>query len=114
MNPTPTEITRNAKTGLAISWRDGSTSTITNEVLRRECPCAGCKEKRGDTSHSKPLTTKKRGLAIIQNTIDEELDLQEIWGVGQYALGMKWGDGHDSGIYPYSLLFELGRLSKSL
>jgi DUF971 family protein len=21
---------------------------------------------------------------------------------------MRWGDGHDSGIYPYGLLFELG------
>ena len=112
MNPTPTEIRRDAKTGLTISWRDGSTSTISTEVLRRECPCAACKEKRGDTSHSKPLTTKKRGLAIIQNTIEEELDLKEIWGVGQYALGMKWGDGHDSGIYPFSLLFELGRAEK--
>jgi DUF971 family protein len=46
---------------------------------------------------------------VLQHTIEEELDLQEIWGVGQYALGMRWGDGHDSGIYPYSLLFELGK-----
>jgi len=112
MNPMPTEIIRNATTGITISWRDGTTSTISTEVLRRECPCASCNEKRGDTSHAKPLTSKKRGLAIIQNTIDEELDLKEIWGVGQYALGMKWGDGHESGIYPFSLLFELGQAGK--
>lgn len=112
MHPTPSEITRDAKTGLTISWRDGTTSTISTEALRKQCPCAACKELRGDSSHSKPLTTKKRGLAIIQNTIEEELDLKEIWSVGQYALGMKWGDGHDSGIYPFSLLFELGRAEK--
>ena len=111
MNPTPLEIKRDARAGLTISWRDGSKSQIGTELLRRECPCAGCKEQRGDTSHSKPLTTKKRGLAVIQNTLDEQLDLQEIWAVGQYALGMRWGDGHDSGIYPFSLLFELGRKS---
>jgi DUF971 family protein len=54
-------------------------------------------------------STKKRGLAVIQNTIEEQLELKEIWAVGQYALGMRWGDGHDSGIYPFSLLFELGK-----
>lgn len=108
MSPVPIEIKRDAKAGLTISWRDGTTTTIPTALLRRECPCASCKERRGDTSHSKPLTTKKRGLNVIQHTLDEELDLQEIWGVGQYALGMRWGDGHDSGIYPYGLLFELG------
>ena len=111
MNPTPTEITRDARNGLTISWRDGSKSYIPTELLRRECPCASCKEQRGDTSHAKPLTSKKRGLTVIQNTIEEQLDLKEIWVVGQYALGMKWGDGHDSGIYPFSLLFELGHRS---
>lgn len=109
MNPVPTEIRRDAKTGLTISWRDGSTSIIPTTLLRRECPCASCKERRGDTSHSQPLTSKKRSLTVIQNTIEEELNLQEIWSVGQYALGMRWGDGHDSGIYPFSLLFELGK-----
>lgn len=109
MSHMPTEIKRDARTGLTISWRDGTTTQLSTETLRRECPCASCKEQRGDTSHSKPLTTKKRGLAVIQNTIEEQLDLKEIWAVGQYALGMRWGDGHDTGIYPFSLLFELGR-----
>lgn len=109
MSPTPTEIRRDARNGLTISWSDGTTTRIPTEALRRECPCASCNEQRGDTSHSKPLTTKKRGLAVIQNTIEEQLDLKEIWAVGQYALGMRWGDGHDSGIYPFSLLLELGR-----
>lgn len=106
--PAPTEIKRDAKAGLTIAWKDGTVSQISTSLLRRECPCASCKEGRGDTSHSTPLTPKKRGLTVIQHTIDEELDLQEIWAVGQYAIGMRWGDGHDTGIYPYSLLFELG------
>jgi DUF971 family protein len=111
MSNMPTEIKRDAQSGLTITWRDGTTSRISKELLRRECPCASCNEQRGDTSHSKPLTTKKRGLSVIQNTIEEQLDLKEIWAVGQYALGMRWGDGHDSGIYPFSLLFELGQRS---
>lgn len=106
---TPTEIRRDGTAGLTITWLDGAQTRIPSDVLRRECPCASCKEKRGDTSHAKPLTTKKRSLAIVESSLDQELTLQEIWGVGQYALGMRWGDGHDSGIYPFSLLREIGR-----
>lgn len=105
---TPTEIRRNDTHGLAITWLDGTTSNLTSEVLRRECPCASCKEKRGDTTHAKPLTGKKRSLAIVENTVEQETSLQEIWAVGQYALGIRWADGHDSGIYPFDLLRQLG------
>jgi hypothetical protein len=108
MAHTPIEIRRQATSGLFIRWSDGETSTITSEALRRGCPCAGCKEKRGDTSHSKPLSRRPKSLSIIESSLVEELDLQEIWVVGQYALGMRWGDGHNSGIYPFSYLFELG------
>lgn len=112
MNPpshTPTEIRRTGTLGLTIKWGDGSSSSLSSEVLRRECPCASCKEKRGDTTHAKPLTGKKRSLSIVENTIEQETSLQEIWAVGQYALGIRWGDGHDSGIYPFELLRELGK-----
>jgi ATP-binding protein involved in chromosome partitioning len=47
---------------------------------------------------------------IVENTIEKELELTEIWGVGQYALGMTWGDGHNTGIYPFSYLRELAGL----
>lgn len=106
---TPTEIRRTGTSGLTITWGDGSSSSLSSEVLRRECPCASCKEKRGDTTHAKPLTGKKRSLSIVENTIEQETSLQEIWAVGQYALGIRWGDGHDSGIYPFALLRELGK-----
>lgn len=107
-NTTPTEIKRNGTAGLSINWLDGAQTRISSETLRRDCPCAACKEKRGDTSHSKPLTGKKLSLAIVESSLEQELQLQEIWGVGQYALGMRWGDGHESGIYPFSLLREIG------
>ncbi len=107
MQALPTEIRRNGSTGLNITWRDGSSYEIPSEKLRKACPCAECKEKRGDTSHSKPLTGKKRALAIVEHTIDKEIELTEIWGVGQYALGIRWGDGHDSGIYTFDYLRSL-------
>lgn len=107
MTLTPKEITRDARKGISITWSNNSRSQLSCETLRRNCPCAACKEKRGDTSHSTPLTPRRRSLTVIQNTIDEELNLVSIWGVGQYAIGIRWGDGHDSGIYTFSLLLEL-------
>ncbi len=111
MTPTPIEIKRNGSQGLTVTWQNGSITSLSSEVLRRECPCASCKEQRGDTSHSKPLTPKKRSLTIIDSSLKEELSLKEIWGIGSYALGIKWGDGHDSGIYPFTYLYELAQKS---
>jgi DUF971 family protein len=47
---------------------------------------------------------------VVEATLDQELTLQEIWGVGQYAIGLRWGDGHDSGIYTFEYLRELSDL----
>ena len=104
----PREIRRNGSAGLAITWADGSVSKIPSESLRRQCPCAECREKRGDSTHAKPLTGKKRSLNIVESSIEQEVELLEIWPVGQYALGMRWADGHDSGIYTFELLRSLG------
>jgi DUF971 family protein len=102
----PVEIKRLPE-GIAITWNDALKATIPVEKLRKECPCATCKEARGDTSHAKPLSSKKGLLKVIEHTKNEELDLKEIWAVGNYALGLGWGDGHASGIYTYALLREL-------
>jgi len=109
--PLPKEIKRLQTSGLRITWSDGAIHEINSEVLRKGCPCAGCREARGDDSHAKPLTGKKRSLSIVQNTAEDELSLKEIWGVGQYAIGIKWGDGHDSGIYTFDYLRELANVT---
>lgn len=95
-------------TGLHISWNDGKVQFLSNEKLRRACPCATCTENRGDTSHSTPLTPKSRLLRVVEATADEALKLSQVWAIGNYAIGARWGDGHDTGIYPYSLLRALG------
>ena len=110
---TPTEIKRLGTDGLKITWSDGSTHTISSRTLRENCPAADSRAKRGDTSHDAPLTTKKgSALRIIEASVTEELSLQRIWAVGNYALGIAWADGHDTGIYTYDLLFSLGELER--
>ena len=111
----PTEI-RRGNSGLSVAWTGGTKHELPAEFLRRNCPCATCREARGDESHAKPLTSgapKKSMLKVIEHTLDEEVKITQVWAVGTYAIGIEWGDGHSTGIYTYDYLFELGEASKS-
>jgi|SRR5690606_30304137 len=77
-----------------ITWSDGKTQRLPHAVLRGYCPCAGCQ------GHAGPIRYRSGG----------NLDLRELEPVGNYALGLTWGDGHGSGIYTYNYLRELGEL----
>ncbi len=111
--PLPVEIRRVTKeglngsltgTGLEITWQDGECFLLPSSLLRLHCPCAECKEKRGEQTHHTPLTPKKVSLNIIKSSLAEETDLESVWGIGNYAVGIRWGDRHDSGIYSFELL----------
>ncbi|MCO6432150.1 MAG: DUF971 domain-containing protein [Deltaproteobacteria bacterium] len=104
----PIEIKR-LPTGIHIKWSDGTAFDIPSRLLRESCPCASCREKHGSLSHEKPLGSnkKKAALKIVESSSDEELRIDRIWPIGNYALGILWGDGHQTGIYTYNLLREL-------
>lgn len=89
---TPTEVRRLAEAGkLHIRWNDGSEDELDLKYLRGWCPCAGCQGHGGEMN-----------FVEADNT-----DLVEINLVGNYALGLVWGDGHDTGIYSYRHLLAL-------
>ncbi|MCB0325521.1 MAG: DUF971 domain-containing protein [Bdellovibrionales bacterium] len=113
MKPQPTEIKRLGTSGIQVTWSTGAVHKISSETLRRHCPSATSRAQQGDESHQKPLTGRSV-LKVVEHTKDEQLRLQQIWAVGNYALGMEWGDGHNSGIYTYDLLFQLGSKEASL
>jgi DUF971 family protein len=98
-------------TGLALSitWSDGNTTRLSAAVLRDNCPCATCDEQRGGQTHANPLGSPRgKGLLkVVNSTAEEGYDLQQIWGIGNYAVGIQWGDGHNSGIYSFKILKEL-------
>lgn len=109
----PLRIERNSGNGVRIRWSNNTLHSISSRVLRDHCPSAVSRAKRGETGHEKPLTTGRSSLLrVVEHTTTEELNLVSIWSVGRYALGMRWGDGHDTGIYPYTLLHELGELER--
>lgn len=109
MNQQPVlrEIKRSEQ-GVSLTWNDGTSQFIKSEILRRNCPCAGCREARGDSSHAQPLTPKKSMLKVIDASAEEQTSLTRVWAVGNYAVGMEWKDGHSTGIYSYGYLKELG------
>ena len=77
-----------------ITFGDGQKFSYPHEILRGYCPCAGCQ------GHSGTIKFQTGG----------DLELREIERVGNYALGLTWGDGHSSGIYSFRFLRALGDL----
>ena len=92
---TPTEIrlNREAKT-LDIDFDDGQSFSIPAELLRVESPSA---EVQGHSPDEKKLVTGRRNVAIM-----------EIAAVGNYAVTLKFDDLHDSGIYTWDFLYNMG------
>jgi DUF971 family protein len=94
--PIPTEIKLHQVSRLMeISFSDGSQFKLPYEYLRVYSPSA---EVRGHGPGQETLQTGKRDVLI--NTID---------AVGNYAVQPVFSDGHDSGIYSWDLLYDLGR-----
>jgi DUF971 family protein len=89
---TPTHIKApHGATTTEITWADGLRCVYPNEILRGLCPCAGCQGHGG----------------TIEFVAGGNSDLRDIQTVGSYALGLKWGDGHETGIYTFEYLRSL-------
>ena len=85
-----------SRAGLRITWADDCVCRYAAPELRRACPCAQCVNE----------WTGQRTLA--PEMISEELTISDLSIVGRYALNFKWSDGHETGIYSFRYLRELG------
>jgi len=88
---------------IAIRWDDGAETYIPLEKLRRNCPCAACAGE-GDV-----LGRKHQGPRATYTALSFQLVRFE--AVGGYAISLVWADGHQTGIYSYPYLKELGQSS---
>jgi DUF971 family protein len=84
---------------LVIEWNDSVQHRISWSVLRKNCPCAGC---RADREKPQPL------LPIIKPEEAQAPKPRSIVPVGRYAYQFHWNDGHESGIYTFEMLRKLG------
>lgn len=98
--PKPVVLRKDGDERLYIEWNDGRVGRVTWESLRRNCPCATCREER-----EKPVDPFR----ILS---DRELSSgpprpSAMSPVGYYAYKISWNDGHDAGIYTIEQLREL-------
>lgn len=80
---------------LEIQFADGSQFEYPCELLRVYSPSA---EVRGHWGQGAKLVLDKQDVNIL-----------ELKPVGQYAIKIVFDDGHDSGLYDWDYLYDLGR-----
>ena len=93
--PVPTQLSLHRQSrNLELSFDDGSHFTLPCEYLRVSSPSAEVRvaESRGET-----ITGK------------ESVNITRIVPVGNYAVRLVFDDGHDTGVYSWETLYELGR-----
>ena len=95
--PTPEDIGPTEDgSALRIVWRDGAESVLAPRLLRIHCPCARCVDE---------MTGRR---ILRPEDVSEDVYPTAIHYVGRYALQFVWSDGHDTGIYPFDYLRDLG------
>lgn len=93
--PIPTEIKLHQKSReMELTFADGSHFRLSYEFLRVHTPSA---EARGHGPGQETLQTGKR-----------DVEIAALEPVGNYAVRPIFSDGHDSGIYSWDLLHQLG------
>ena len=93
--PVPTEIKLHQTSRvLEIAYSDGRAFKLPYELLRVYSPSA---EVRGHGPGQETLQVGKRDVTIA-----------EVEPVGHYAIQPRFSDGHDSGIFSWDYLYELG------
>ena len=92
----PVEIRlEKAERRLEIDFDDGSRFTYPAEFLRVESPSA---EVQGHGPGQKQLVAGRREVGIL-----------ELEPVGNYAVLIRFDDLHDTGIFSWAYLYEIGR-----
>jgi DUF971 family protein len=98
--PRPTEIKLHQKSRLLeIAYDDGKCFSLPCEYLRVFSPSA---EVRGHGPGQEVLQVGKR-----------DVEIKEIEPVGNYAVKLAFSDGHDTGLYSWDYLYELGEKQES-
>jgi DUF971 family protein len=98
---TPTEITlhQQSKT-LEIAFDDGLRYRLPFEFLRVHSPSA---EVRGHGPGQEVLQVGK-----------QQVNITQVEPVGSYAIMLGFDDGHDSGLYTWEYLRELGKYQDAM
>ena len=103
----PTDLKIVEPNEIQIDWSDGQVRRYQFKELRDGCPCATCRELRRGESE-KPANPLQ--LNILSPAEAQPMRVVGMKPVGNYAYTVVFSDGHDTGIFPFELLRELGRV----
>lgn len=97
----PEHIAISKSKGIKIDWQDGHHSEYSCAYLRDECPCATCTGAHGTepqkSSYSQPPANPFQ-------MYKPAIKMLEVEPVGNYAIRIRWNDGHNTGIYSFDHL----------
>ena len=102
MQHRPTNLQLVQPNHLKISWNDSVIHQLPVKQLRDACPCATCREKRDSPAPDANL------LPVLSIEETRPLSILDMRPVGNYAYGIHFSDGHDTGIFTLQFLRELG------
>ena len=98
----PAKLDLQKDRGLTIQWADGATSFYAIAYLRRMSPSADARHLRQEQAKN-PLTVLPASAARSSGplvAVSAEM-------VGNYAIRIRFSDGHDTGIYSWAYLREI-------
>lgn len=89
---------------LQIEWSDHVTHKLSWTMLRNRCPCATCRAERSQPPALLPVLKPEETVPVTATSMSP---------LGNYAYGIQFSDGHNTGIYSLDFLRELGEESAS-
>lgn len=100
---TPAKLDLKKDRGLTVEWSDGTTSYYSIAYLRKMSPSAEARQLREEQKRN-PLTVLPASAARATSGTLTALDAEM---VGNYAIRIRFSDGHDTGIYSWAYLREI-------
>ncbi len=101
MSDIPISIDLKKDEALTIEWDDGSVSRYPIAYLRKNSPSADARALR-DEMKKNPLTVLPSSSSLDRPLAAESAEL-----VGNYAIRIRFNDGHDTGIYSWAYLRQI-------
>jgi len=78
--------------GLGFRWGDEHAQRFPPRDLRLSCACAKCRDEMTGAQ------------LLAPDAVPLDIGITRVWSIGNYALGIAFSDGHDTGIYTFKSL----------
>jgi len=105
----PAKLDLKKDVGLTVGWADGTSSFYPIVYLRRMSPSADVRQLRTEQARN-PLTVLPASAA---RSAGGPLMAESAEMVGNYAIRIRFSDGHDTGIYSWAYLREIDPANKN-